>query len=352
MKSKLRLLGLALLTPFLLADTVTLSNGDRISGSVLKTDGNAVVVKTAYAGEVKIDLAAVSAMTTDGPLYVVPKSGATSRGKLSLSDGQLRVDNGTPAKLADIAAIRDDATQKDWEREDERLHHPKLLDFWTGNAAFGLAMASGNSSATTLSTSAALSRAAGRNKLSLHFSQVYATQSTNLPHGETANRVSGGIGASRDMTARLFVYGANDYDYDKFLGLDLRAVFGGGLGYHAWKRGESYFDVGAGGDYNNENYSTGTSSHSAEMQATEELSLKLLKRLKLSERATFYPNLSDTGQYRFNFDTTASMPILKFLEWNFGVSDRYQSNPLPDKKSNDILFTTGVRMSFDQTKKK
>ena len=346
------LLGLPLLTPLLFADTVTLTNGDRISGTVVKTDGNAVIVKTTYAGEVKIDLAAVSTLATDGPVNVVLKSGPASRGKVALSDGEMRVDNGAPAKVADVAAIRDDATQKDWEREDERIHHPKLLDFWTGNAAFGLAMASGNSTATTLSTSAALARAAGKNKLSMHFSQVYATQSTTLPYGETANRVSGGIGGSRDLASKLYVYGANDYDYDKFLGLDLRAVFGGGLGYHAWKKGESYFDVGAGGDYNREEYNTGTSNNSAEFQATEELSLKLLKRLKLYERATFYPNLSDTGQYRFNFDTTASMPIFKFLEWNFGVSDRYQSNPLPDHKSNDILFTTGVRMSFDQTKKK
>jgi hypothetical protein len=62
--------------------------------------------------------------------------------------------------------------------------------------------------------------------------------------------------------------------------------------------------------------------------------------------------MSDAGQFRLNFDTTASMPIYKFLEWNFGVNDRYQTDPLPGRKGNDILFTTGVRFSFDQTKRK
>jgi hypothetical protein len=53
-----------------------------------------------------------------------------------------------------------------------------------------------------------------------------------------------------------------------------------------------------------------------------------------------------------NFDTTANVPIYKFLELNFGVNDRYQTDPLPGHKGNDILFTTGVRFSFDQTKRK
>lgn len=351
MKYLARLLGLALFASLVFADTVTLANGDRISGKILKTDGAAVVVKTTYAGEVKIDLSAVTALTTDEPLNVVLKSGQTARGKLALSDGQLRVDNGSPAKLADVAAIRDDAAQKAWQREDERLHHPKLLDFWAGALTFGLAEASGNSTSTTFNTSAAVSRAAGKNKLSLYFNQVYATQSTTLPYGETANRIGAGVSLNRDVSSKLYVFGTNDYDYDKFLGLDLRSVFGGGLGYHAWKSARGTLDVGGGGDYNHEKYDTGLSHNSAEVLITEELSLKLLAKLKLHERSALYPNLSDTGQYRFDFDTTASMPIYKFLEWNFGVSDRYQSNPLALHKANDILFTTGVRVSFDQTKK-
>ena len=346
-----RLLGLALFVSLLSADTVTLSNGDRISGKIVKTDGAAVVIKTTYAGEVKIDLSAVTALTTDEPLNVVLKSGQTSRGKLALNDGQLRVDNGAPAKLADVAAIRDDAAQTAWQREDERQHHPKLLDFWAGALAFGLAEASGNSSSTTFNTSAAASRVAGKNKLSLYFNEVYATQSTTQPYGETANRIGAGASVNRDIAPKLYVFGTTDFDYDKFLGLDLRSVFGGGFGYHAWKSSRGYLDVGGGSDYNHEKYSTGLTHNSAEVLVTEELSLKLLKKLNLHERTALYPNLSDTGQYRFDFDTTASLPVYKFLEWNFGVSDRYQSNPLALHKANDILFTTGVRVSFDQTKK-
>ncbi|MGD0577512.1 MAG: DUF481 domain-containing protein, partial [Bryobacteraceae bacterium] len=289
MTSFVRLLGLALFASLLFGDSVTLNNGDRISGKVLKTDGNAVVIKTTYAGEVKIDLASVTALTTDEPLNVVLKSGQTTRGKLALNDGQLRVDNGAPAKLADLTAIRDDAAQQAWQREDARQHHPKLLDFWAGALTFGLAEAKGNSSATTFNTSAAASRVAGKDKLSLYFNQVYATQSTTLPYGETANRIGAGASLNRDLAPKLYVFATNDYDYDKFLGLDLRSVFGGGFGYHAWKSSRGYLDIGGGADYNHEKYDTGLSHNSAEVLVTEELSLKLLAKLKLQERSALYP---------------------------------------------------------------
>lgn len=336
----------------LFADMIVLKNGDRISGKILKTDGSAVVVKTDYAGEVKIDLGAVASLTSEDPLNVVLKSGEQSRGKISVNGDAIQVEGGPRGKVADLTAIRDDDSQKAWQREDERQHHPKLLDFWAGAISFGLSEASGNSNATTFNTSAGVARVAGKNKMTLYFSQVYATQSTTLPYGETANRIGGGFRLDRDFSARMFVFGTTDYDYDKFLGLDLRSVFGGGLGYHAWQSSRGHLDFGGGAVYNHEKYSTGENRNSAEVLATEEFAIKLLSRLNVVERLQLYPNMTNTGQFRLNFDTTASMPIYKFLEWNFGVNDRYQTDPLPGRKGNDILFTTGVRLSFDQTKRK
>ncbi len=336
----------------LFADTITLKNGDHITGKILKTDGNAVVVKTDYAGEIKIDLGKVESLASEDPLNVVLKSGEQSRGKISVSGDAVQVDGGAKGKVADLTAIRDDDTQKEWQREDERQHHPRLLDFWAGSIAFGLAEASGNSNSTTFNTSAAVARLAGKNKMSLYFSQVYATQSTTLPYGETANRVGGGFRLDRDISGKMFVFGTTDYDYDKFLGLDLRSVFGGGLGYHAWKSTRGHLDVGGGAVYNHEKYATGDTNNSAEVLVNEEFAIKLLSRLNVIQSLQLYPNISDSGQFRLNFDTTASMPIYRFLEWNFGINDRYQTNPLPGRVGNDILFTTGVRFSFDQTKKK
>jgi hypothetical protein len=71
------------LTPAM-ADQVTLKNGDRLTGSVVKSDTKELVFKSDLAGQVKIPWDAVTAMTT-GSLYVGLKGGQVVAGELVLS---------------------------------------------------------------------------------------------------------------------------------------------------------------------------------------------------------------------------------------------------------------------------
>jgi hypothetical protein len=64
-----------------------------------------------------------------------------------------------------------------------------------------------------------------------------------------------------------------------------------------------------------------------------------------------YPNLSETGEFRIAFDTTAVTRLSKNLGWQVTLSDRYTSNPIPGIKKNDLLMTTGVRVTFGAGKK-
>lgn len=338
----------------LAADQVTLKNGDRISGKITQADAKTVTVKTEFMGDVKIDRAAISGISTDAPLNVQLQD-KTVAGKVETEGAQVRIqtqDAGAiTAPVEDVVAFRDDAAQKAYLREVERTRHPRLNDFWSGFISLNLAGASGNSRTNTFSTAAAAARIAGKNKMALYFNQVYATQSTVEPSGPTANRISGGYRIDRDISKRLFVFGTTDFDYDKFLSLDLRSVLGGGLGVHVWRSNRGFFDLGAGGVWNREKYADGLVRNSAEVLFTEELGYTVLNRLKLSQRMALYPNLSETGEYRLNFDLGASLPIYKWLEWNMGLSSRYLTNPPIGHKSNDLLYTTGIRLSFDQTKR-
>lgn len=79
----------------LFADTLWLTNGDRISGTVLALEGGKAVVQTPYAGRVLIDWTQVRTLSTDKPL-MVRRDGLDSReeslqaaepGQVRLSDG-------------------------------------------------------------------------------------------------------------------------------------------------------------------------------------------------------------------------------------------------------------------------
>lgn len=330
---------LGVFAPVLLADQINLKNGDRITGSILNSDDKTITLKTSYAGEIKISRSDIASLSTDGELFVTRKDEQAAKVKL------------TESEPAAFAAIRDEASQRAWERAQERIEHPRLNDFWTGYVSLALANASGNAKTTTIATSAAAERAAGKNKMALYFNQVYATQSTIEPRGQTANRISGGYRIDRDVSPKLFVFGTTDFDYDKFLSLDLRSVLGGGLGYHAWKRRNGFLDAGAGAVWNREKFADGLLRNSSEVLVYEEFGYVVFNRLKLSEKVVIYPNLSAPGDFRLNFDFNGSLPLYKWLEWNFGVNNRYLTNPPTGRKSNDILTTTGIRFSFDQTRR-
>ncbi len=343
----------------LFGDQITLKNGDRVSGKIVTADDKTVVIKTDYAGDIKIDRASITNLVTDQVLNVTLKDTGKVQGKVeTTADGvQVKKADGTEVTVKPevVTSLRDDASQKAFDREEERLHHPRLNDFWAGFVSLGIANSSGNSITTTVSTAASATRIAGKNKLSLNFAQLYATQSTTLPHGQTANKVSGGFRIDRDISKKLFVYGNNGYDYDKFQDLDLRVVVGGGFGYHAWASKKGYLDVFGGGNWNREKYSkvdnTNIVRQIGEVVVGQEMGYQALSKLKLFEKLTLFPNMSDTGEYRMNFDATASVPVMKWLELNFGFSDRYISNPVFGNKGNDTIFTTGIRVSFDQNKR-
>ena len=330
-------LAVAAATASLSADTVNLKNGDRITGSILDSDDKTITVKTEYAGDVKIQRAQVASLTSERELNITRPDSKPVKAKLSETEPSAFV------------AVRDDAAQRAWEREQERIANPRWNDFWRGFVTLSLANASGNARTTTIATAASASRQAGKDKMSLYFNQVYATQSTTEPRGATANRISGGYRIDRDFSPKFFAFGTTDFDYDKFLSLDLRSVLGGGLGYHIWKKPNGFLDVGGGGVWNREKFADGLVRNSGEVLAYQELGFVAFKKLKLSEKISLYPNLTETGEYRLNADLNASLPIFRWLEWNFGVNNRYLSNPPAGRRSNDILTTTGIRLTFDQS---
>ena len=47
-----------------------------------------------------------------------------------------------------------------------------------------------------------------------------------------------------------------------------------------------------------------------------------------------------------NFDLTAVTAIKKWLGWHITFSDRYVSDPAPGRLKNDVILSTGFRLSF------
>lgn len=75
-------LALLLAAQALWADQITLSNGDRITGSIVKGDAKDLIVATPSAGNVTIARASITAIAADGPVYLGLSDGQTVAGAL------------------------------------------------------------------------------------------------------------------------------------------------------------------------------------------------------------------------------------------------------------------------------
>ena len=331
-----------------LADEVKLKNGDRLTCTIVKADGKTLTVKTDYAGVLTISADAVSQITSEQPLYFALADGKTVVGKVETKDGKYEVATKDAAMVSlepvNVQAIRSQPEQDAYEK----LLEPSWFDLWNGGVDFGYSLTTGNTKTSTTALGLNLARETKRDRTSLYMAYIKSKNKTKGFTETTANAIRGGGRYEINLTNKLAAFGFGDFEYNKIQLLDLRAVLGGGLGYYFVKNERAEFQLFGGGAYNYENYSTGLTRHSGEVLIGESFLYKISSRMLFKERLQFFPNLSDTGEYRVTFDSSLSTKITKWLTWNLIVSDRYISNPPPGSKNNDLLLTTGIGITFTE----
>ena len=340
------------------ADQVTLKNGDRVSGDIVKSDGKRITVKTEFMGTVEIAWDQVDKLASDKPVYLTLNDNQTVVGLVSTEEGGFEVATKETGKVkvakASIATVRNEAEFNSWKAEIERLKNPSLTDLWTATLDTGLAMARGNAEANTFTLSANAVRATARDKISAYGAMIRSsarTQRTDKDFSPVANAVRGGLRYDLNLTSRSFAFGYSDLEFDEFQNLDLRASLGGGLGYKVIKSEATQFDVFGGGGFTKEYFSAGTPRNRSRVEVLlgEELTHKIGARSLFRERFVIFPNLREPNGYRFAFDTSLVTSLNKWLAWQITFSDRYLSNPpviAPALKKNDTLLTTGLRFTF------
>jgi putative salt-induced outer membrane protein YdiY len=331
-----------------LADEVRLKNGDRLSGTIVKADGKTLTIKTDYAGVITISADAVEKITSEQQLYFATADGKTIQGKVETREGKYEVatKDATMVSLepANVQAIRSQPEQDEYER----YLRPSWLDLWDAGLDFGYNLTTGNTRTNTMALGANLNRRTTRDRTLLYAAYINAKNKTGGVSETTANAIRGGGRYEIDLTSRIAAFGFADFEYNEIQLLDLRAVLGGGLGYYLVKNERTQFQVFGGAAYNRENFSTGLKRNSAEILVGEELTTRLSDRVLFRERLQFFPNITDTGEYRVTFDTSLSTKLTNWLTWNVTVSDRYLSNPPLGSKNNDLLLTTGVGISLSR----
>jgi putative salt-induced outer membrane protein YdiY len=342
----LAVLSLFALCSTMFADQIVLKNGDRLSGTIVKSDGKTLLIKTEFAGDVTVQWPAIEQISSSQPLHVSLTNGQTVVGAVSTTDGNLAV--ATPSRgtvnepKAEVSNLRSEA---EWTSYEKSLH-PPLTQGWQGGANVGFALTRGNSQTKNLALAFTADRKTMNDEIAMYTNSVYAANDApGAVPATTANAIQGGIRYDHDLTKRLFAFVGADFQTDDLQALNLRSIFGGGLGFHVIKNDKTTLDFLGGLNYTRENYVTFNRNFAA-LTLGEEFTHKVGMSTLITQKFYMFPDLSDTGEFRgtFNFGTVTK--INKWLGWQNAFGDIYVTNPPAGKKQNDIIFTTGLNVSF------
>ena len=362
-----------------LADQIVLKNGDRITGSITKSDGKQLVIKTDYAGEVTVKFDAIQSLTSTGDLNVT-LGGKTVVGPVTTSGDDVVVATKTAgpveAPKASITLVRSPGEQAAYER----TLHPGLLEGWAAGANLGFALTAGNSETKNLNIGFNGTRTGLHDKLILYETSIYATTSklalAPISTETTANSNAGGVRYDHDFAGRVFGFGSADFFNNSLQNLDLRYILGGGIGLHAIKTPKTTLDLLAGINYTHESFSdlmetnpapppvTLTYNHadsSAALTVGDNFTHKLGANSVFTQSFVLYPSFSqiniafpgatpdEVRILRGAFNLGLVTKLHKWLGWQLTLGDVFDDHPLasnPPIERNDITFATGLNFSF------
>ena len=316
-------------------DSVTLQNGDRLSGKIESVTAAGVVISSPATGTVTVKVDEVASLTSSSPIKLATASGDKLEGTITgMQGGQLQV--GSPSGPRTLAANELVAWKPDTE--------------WTGSIAVGGTLSTGNTERRSATANAEAIRRSEDTRLTLRGTWDYSEdqdQTVDPPDWNiTQRRLFGSAKYDWFFSKKAYLWGQGTAENDKFADLELRSTIGGGLGYQIYDEkdyslqtelGLSYFDEKR---YVNpdDSYLAARLAYRARWSPND--------KVTLLQDGEFYPSLEDVEDFYARLDTRAraSLTDTMFaqLQWVFD----YDNTPAPDFERQDHRFIASIGWSF------
>ncbi len=224
---------------------------------------------------------------------------------------------------------------------------PKPDGQWRGGIGLSAAAARGNTETTTLGLNADLIRQTSVDKIGFYLQDIYGTSKNSSGVKSTSAQIFRlGGKYDRDITEKLYAFGALEYEHDKLAGVKERILPQGGVGLHIIKSEATTFDVFAGVAYNHTRYYVDPTTRDGELLIGEESVHKISASTSIKQRLAMYAPFDDLSDSRAQFDAGLTTAIIG--GWNLVVNYTFRHNnapPLGKKKSDSLIFT-GLQYSF------
>lgn len=312
-----------------LAAQVTLTNGDRLTGEIVAMADGMLVLKTRYAGEVKIHWVDVQGLTSDTAISVMLPDRTLISGPISSPvPGQLQVESaevGTSAPIA-LAGIR------------YLNPSPQVLGVSpeiSGRANLGVSVAQGNTKTQRVhaDTETVIRYRQSRYTLGAVFNQAADDGS------QTEYNVLGYGKYDYFIGKKTYLYANALFNKDKYQDLALRTTLGLGAGYQFWDTPQRSLSLEGGFSYINDDYYLGAdSSYPSARWSVDYKQLLFGSPVQFFHFHEGYIGLEDVADFLFRSNTGLRIPVSKNLAATAQIDADFNNTPAPGAKRLDRRY--------------
>jgi putative salt-induced outer membrane protein YdiY len=317
------------------ADTVTLTNGDKITGTIQSVTATTVVVQTEFAGTVTIDKKTVQTMQSEKAVPVTLESGQTQQLFLAPTlDGK-----GWQTSVAPLPPPPTRFTSYLYIGSD-----------WKNQLSLGASQSSGNNNTTTFSGDLTFHYLHKPDELVVTFTGLYGL--TNEVGKDNDVQTAGLFAQTaifrHDLNERLFLYVSDDARYDAIKGISVQATATGGLGYKIIDEDRFKVDVRGGAGVTYLKTFDGNSDTSPAAEVGLRLQYIFSDRVNLTHEDVYTTSLSDFDIWRIHSETALNvkLDLERGLGVKFAFYDDYENQPSVGRRNNDTRLVASLTLEF------
>jgi putative salt-induced outer membrane protein YdiY len=318
------------------ADVVRLKNGDRLSGTVVSKHDNTLVLRTPYAGEVRIAWHEVAELVVDQPV------------QLMLADEPPSAATLVPAGPGQAAVVRDGALPEPVELARIAYINPRPYQSGTGVAWRG-----------HVNVAATFTRGNATNDQFYGDAQLQArAKDYRWIVGAKVNRVRDGAdnalnswlgdgSLDRFIRPRHFVYARSSLEHDLTKDLELRAALGAGYGWQLAETPDRQLSLRGGLDYVHVDRSAGDDEQYPALGWGLRYEQWLVSRkLQLFQEQEGFWNTRELDDIVLRTKTGVRVPLYTNIDATAQLNLDWDSAPAPGRETLDSVWLLGLGYKF------
>ena len=342
-------------------DVLIFTNGDQLTGHLVRADSGSVVFKSDMAGELTIPFDKIKELRSSGSFSMLKKgppskTNLVGQGQVNVADGKVTVTQVQPVTLAikEVGYVIDTPT---YDREVN--HQLGFFHAWNGAITAGATIVRATDNVSTFTGGITLARLSPtvsylprHTRTTFNLLETYGKATSpvipqTIPPSPSPVITKTNIfhaDAERDwyFTPRLYALANVAFDHNYSQGLDLQQLYGGGIGWTPIQEERQQLDLKADIHYERQSFFAQPEEDLIGSIFAENYRRALPRKIVFTQLADYIPSWNNSQAYSAMFGVGLVLPTWKRFGANFAVTDNYLNNPSPGYKANSFQFVAGL----------